>query len=106
MPSIHFFRQLRRDGGIRTGVDVEDETVLWRFHPGRHRGDPDPAIEWYVDVRCQGPRLPHDPEGARDWLLKNGRAIHAALEAVAESIPAGVDPSDWPLRHEFRIGAA
>lgn len=105
MPSISFFRQLRRDGGIRTGVDVDGDTVLSQFEAGQRIDEPDPSLEWYVDVRCDGARLPHTPEAARQWLLRAEAPIRNALEAMAASVPAGIDQGPWPIKHKFRIGS-
>ena len=52
---LSFYRQKRQDGGIRTAVTVDGDTVLHRFQPGE--GASDPALLWYVDLRCAGRRL-------------------------------------------------
>jgi len=39
MPTITFFRQARNDGGVRTGIEVEGQTVLSRFE-GEEADDP------------------------------------------------------------------
>jgi len=62
MPTITFYRQARRDGGIRTGIEIDQNTVLMRFDRGRKESDP--ALLWCVDVRCSGARLPREPETA------------------------------------------
>jgi hypothetical protein len=100
MPTITFFRQARRDGGIRTGIDIDDQTVLSRFDGPE---DDDPTLLWYVDVRCSGPRLPRDAEAARQWLERNAKPIVAALEALADRVPTGLDPSESPLKLSRRL---
>ena len=102
MATMTFFRQLRRDGGVRTGIDVGDDTVLSLFEGGED--DSDPTIEWYVDVRCQGAGLPGEAEAARRWLLRHGNAIQKVMLALADSIKAGIDPGDWPIRRDVRVG--
>jgi hypothetical protein len=104
MPTITFFRQARRDGGVRTGIDIDDHTVLSRFEPGRR--DEDPALLWYVDVRCTGPRLPRDVDAARQWLIRHGPQIREALDALADQVPEGLDPSEWPLQTTKRLSGA
>ena len=96
MATITFFRQARRDGGVRTGIDIDDQTVLSRFEPGE--SDDDPSLLWYVDVRCTGPRLPREVHAARQWLVRNERPIRAAIEDLAARVPQGSDPSEWPLK--------
>ncbi len=101
MPSITFFRQKRRDGGIRTGVDVGDDTVLIRFEGGSK--DRDPTLLWYVDVRAEGAGLPTSPEEARRWFGEHAAELRDGLEAMACLLPAGVDPSEGPVRHEVLL---
>ena len=96
MTKVTFFRQKRADGGVRTGISVDDDTVLWSF--GGSRGDYDPALLWYVDVRCEG-KLPAAPEAARDWLLAHAGVIEAGLEELAERLQAGLDIEAWPVLH-------
>jgi len=100
MPTITFFRQARNDGGVRTGIEVEGQTVLSRFE-GKEADDP--ALLWYVDVRCSGRRLPADAEGARRWLEKNSEAVAALINSLAARVPEGSDPSEWPLRESKRL---
>lgn len=101
MSTVTFFRQKRSDGGVRMGIDVNGSTVLTHFEEGsRHR---DPALLWYVDVRCEGPRIPNDPEAARDWLVRHGPRIVAFLRKVAGEVPAGIDPTDWPFLRKAKV---
>ncbi|HWE95008.1 MAG: hypothetical protein JWP03_1211 [Phycisphaerales bacterium] len=104
MPTITFYRQARRDGGIRTGIDIDGDTVIDQFVEGG--GDMDPALDWYVDVRCKGAGLPRAGEAARRWLLGKERVITRVLRALAGEVPAGIDPGDWPLRKTARVGAS
>jgi hypothetical protein len=94
MKTLNFYHQKRRDGGIRTGVDLDGDPVLEAFKPGC--GPVDSALEWFVDVRCSGRRLPADGEAARAWLLQRGDAIGGQLAEMADELRAGIDP-DWPL---------
>jgi hypothetical protein len=96
MRTITFFRQTRHDGGIRTGIDIDDSTVLSRFESGRAKSDP--SLLWYVDVRCSGPRLPTEAEIARQWLLEHESRIVALVRALANDVPVGSDHDAWPLR--------
>jgi len=96
MAKITFYRQARQDGGIRTGVDVDDATALERFEAGSTYDDP--ALLWYVDVRCQGKSLPNQAEGARKWLISNGALIRQSLKALADEVSTGMDSDVWPLR--------
>jgi hypothetical protein len=105
MPTINFYRQFRRDGGFRTGVEVDGESVLMQFDPGDAGGDePDPRLVWYVDVSCRGGSLPREVGAVRRWLLRHEAGITRTIHALAKSVPQGIDPSDWPLRKEAKIG--
>jgi len=98
MKSLTFYHQKRKDGGVRTGVELDGERVLEQFKPGR--GAPDSALEWFVDVRCRGQRLPDDSEAVRRWLLGQSAEIQAHLERMANELRTGMDP-DWPLTSEM-----
>jgi hypothetical protein len=100
MPTITFFRQARRDGGIRTGIDIDNQTVLSCFEGAE---EDDPALVWFVDVRCSGQRLPRDVEEARRWLERHEAQIAGVLEALAKRLPEGLDPSEWPLKLTKRL---
>ena len=103
MSTITFFRQARQDGGIRTGIDIDRDTVLARFEAGDENADP--ALLWYVDVRLEGKKLPRTPEAARNLLIEKGPSIRSALLRTAEELAAGMDVSDWPLQRRATIGA-
>ena len=98
MQTITFFRQVRKDGGIRTGVDLGQDTVLSRFDAGA--AERDPALVWYVDVRAEGASLPATIEGARQWIVGHESTIRDKLLSMAEVYPAGVDSSEGPMASE------
>lgn len=102
MHTITFYRQARNDGGIRTGVEVDGATAAAHFEKGRTPSDP--ALLWYVDVQCSAKRLPTDPDAAQQWLVEHRDAIVKVIAALAEKVPAGYDPDDWPLRLSRTIG--
>ena len=101
MPELTFFYNARHDGGIRTGIELDGKsTLLVGFQAGPPEMEDDPmgsALLWYVDIRCRGRTLPRDPEGAREWFLRNLGHFQQGLEELAEEIKAGTD-DDAPLR--------
>lgn len=99
MPSLTFFRQARADGGIRTGVDVDGETVLEHFVETDR--EPDPALKWFVDLRCDGETLPDRSEDVRAWLLDHGALVTRAFQGLAKRLEVGVDPDSWPAQWEL-----
>jgi len=95
MSAISFYRQARRDGGIRTGISIDTDTVLHCYDNGGD--DSDPALVWFVDVRCEGRRLPDEPALAREWFLSHAQPIKVGLRACAEELRAGIDIGSWPI---------
>lgn len=96
MSTLTFFKQTRADGGIRTGINVDGETLLHRFQRGSEQDDP--VLQWYIDVRCEGDGLPDTPAGVKKWLLKRQPEITAALRELATELEVGVDPTFEPFR--------
>jgi hypothetical protein len=99
MSTVTFYRQKRVDGGIRSGIDIDGISVLESFAKGK--ADYDPALAWYVDVRCQGKNLPDSPEPARRWLLEREETVREALDQLAEDLRAGLDIESWPLHRQI-----
>ena len=99
MTKLTFYHQARADGGKRTGIESDRDTLLHHFAPGHEEHDP--ALLWYVDLRCEGEGLPDTPEGARDWFVRNTDYFVAQLRAMAnDGLSAGFDPDLMPLeRH-------
>jgi hypothetical protein len=95
MDKLNFYRQKRRDGGVRTGIEFNDEPVWEIFEPGNLPQES--ALLWFVDVRCSGENLPNEPELIRSWLLQRSHVIQSGLQQLAKDLVAGIDP-DWPIR--------
>jgi hypothetical protein len=101
MPELTFYRQARRDGGLRTGIELDGSTTLLAdFQEGLPELQDDPlaaSLVWYVDVRCHGDDLPTEPEAARHWFLENRITIEEGLGALAEQVAVGTDDA-FPVR--------
>lgn len=95
MPNLTFYRQKRSDGGVRTGIQIDNDTVFSHFEEVDEEYDP--TLLWYVDLRCQGQGLPDDPEAARQWLLDHEEIIEQGFERYAQEIRTGFDPDLYPL---------
>ena len=89
MTTINFYRQMRVDGGKRTGIEIDGEAVLERFERGNETEDS--ALLWFVDIRCSGGNLPNEAEPARKWLLEKAPAIQAEVRKVAGELRVGID---------------
>src|SRR5262249_30623439 len=96
MTHLTFYRQKRCDGGIHTGLSLNRETVLGHFEDGPDFSDP--VLLWFVDVRVEGRRLPHEAEAIRQWFLDHSAAIQQGLREVAEEVRAGFEPDVWPMQ--------
>ncbi len=100
MPTIAFYCQKRFDGGIRTGIGIDDKTLLHHFDAGDEARDP--ALLWFVDVRCTADRLPIDADRARQWLSDHAEPIGEALCLAAERLALGSD-GDQPVRQTISL---
>jgi len=94
---INFYVQARVDGGRRSGIEVDGETVLGRFEEGS--GEFDPALLWYVDVRCKG-GLPSEPGKARNWLLAQSELLVLEFKKLGDELQVGLDAGLWPLQRK------
>ncbi len=102
MVSLIFFEQKRHDGAIRTGIERNGNTaLLGLFIEGPEDQEDDPlggALEWYVEMRCEGDRLPTEPEVARAWFVKHAAIFRPHLLQIAETVEIGWDdpyPITW-----------
>ncbi len=95
MPNLTFYRQARIDGGVRNGIELDEDSVFEHFEEGGPERDP--TLLWYVDLRCQGPGLPVDPRKAREWLIDNSDVICEGFSRCASEFEAGRDIDSYPL---------
>lgn len=98
MPRLTFYRQKRSDEAIRMGVELDGETIAERYEGGE--SEPDPALLWYVDLRCEGSGIPDGPDEASHWLIDQRDTIHSGFSAFVEHLRAGADPDIYSLTWE------
>jgi hypothetical protein len=96
MAKLVFYRQKRYDGGIRTGVELDDDRVADWFDPGPDENDR--VLLWYVDLRCEGSGVPDEPELVLDWLLEHGPIIRDGFLRCADHLRNGFDPDIYTVR--------
>jgi hypothetical protein len=101
MHTIVLYRQARVDGGVRTGISVNDETVLHEFKPGKN--DDNPALLWFVDVRFRGKGLPTSPDEVREFLIEAATHVKEALLAAADDLGVGLDSDVLPYVRETEL---
>jgi hypothetical protein len=95
MDKLNFYHQKRGDGGLRSGIDLNEQRVLENFEPGNLPQDS--ALLWFIDIRCSAEKLPSEPESIRHWFLDRNDVIQPALRQLANDLCAGID-RDWPFR--------
>ncbi|MEZ6233191.1 MAG: hypothetical protein R3B68_03280 [Phycisphaerales bacterium] len=100
MAKIEIYRQKRVDGGIRTGFSVDGARLLQHLQAGSP--EPDPALEWFIDIRCtvRG-KGPASESEAQTWLTEHSEFLRDALRAAADDIPVGIDADLWPHIQEI-----
>src|SRR5262249_22852861 len=96
MPKLVFYRQKRYDGGIRTGVELDDDRVSDWFDPGPDENDR--ALLWDIDLGCEGAGVPDEPEVVLDWLLEQGPIIRDGFSRFAEHLRYGFDPDIYTVK--------
>ena len=95
MTKLIFYEQKRVDNGLRIGIEINGTLAFHRFEEGT--GESDPALRWFVDLRCEGSRLPVRPEEARQWFLQQAGLIRESLLSLADRWRAGIEPDILPL---------
>ncbi len=90
--TIRFYQQQRLDGGVRTGMGLDDVQALHHFEKGSQEHDP--ALLWFVDLVFEGAKLPTEPEVARRWLQEQSGPIMRGLHNMAEELKLGMDDED------------
>jgi hypothetical protein len=95
MPHLTFYRQKRIDGGIRTGLEIDQETIFEEFEEGGPESDP--TLVWYADLRCDGPGVPGTEEAAWPWLLDHEERFVEGFMRCAGEYLTGIDPDAYPL---------
>lgn len=100
MPEITIYQQERKDGGLRTGVQCDGQTLLHHFQEGSEEYDP--ALLWFVDLRCEGemPEL-STPEEARQWLAQWSDLLHDALNMAINELSSGLDVDFQPWERSY-----
>lgn len=99
---LTFYTQARRDGGVRTALEINDNTVLARFQSGDK--DDDPTLDWFVDLEFKGKGVPKTAERAREWLLERGDETGGVLRSLADELRAGVDVESLPFERVVLLG--
>src|SRR5260370_39414020 len=88
MPVITFYRQARRDGCIRTGVELDGDVLFGRLEGGST--DFDPVLTWYVELQCAGENLPQEAEVIRQWLIDRAPFFQTGRESLAQELDTGL----------------
>lgn len=98
MTEMRMFYQERADGGRRSGLYADGESVLATFVPGSD--EPDPRLLWSVDLVWQVESPPRTDDEAIDWVGDHAEDARAAIAQTAEQVRAGIDPDFYPWQQE------
>jgi len=112
MTEITFYRQQRRDGSIRSGLELNGEPqfgLIQSWPSETSDDDLSMVLDWYIDLTIQSPNpIDHsDPEQTKNELLKLQASIQHGLNQLANSMGAGVDfesPVLWSKFPELSEG--
>ena len=96
MRKLTFYQQKRRDGGTRTGVTLDDAPMLHQFED--RADEADPALLWYVDLRCELKHLEEDAEEVRQWLLDQTPLVQSGFRKLANELSSGMDVDVCPIQ--------
>jgi hypothetical protein len=99
MAQLTFYQQQRADGGLRTGIDLDGQTLAECYVSGTEEADP--ALKWYIDLRYQGAELPTDADAARAWFQSREGECVSTLRQVAAELDTGLDHDALPYRKAF-----
>jgi hypothetical protein len=112
MTEITFYRQQRRDGSIRSGLELNGEPqfgLIQSWPSETSDDDLSMVLDWYIDLTIQSPNpIDHsDPEQTKNELLKLQASIQHGLKQLANTMGAGVDfesPVIWSKFPELSEG--
>lgn len=95
MSKLIFFKNVRQDQAVRTGVEIDGVRLLQRFEEGKSPSDP--ALQWWVDVVFAGKTISEDADHVRTWLIENGSFVQNGLQELAEHLLAEIDEESIPF---------
>lgn len=98
MAQVTFYHQERVDGGRRSGLLVDGNSMLHGFLPGG--ADRDPALAWYADVTLES-ETPPEERDALDWLSQHGVEMRAALKEAGRELACGLDVDTVPWEFTY-----
>ena len=104
MAAVTFYKQVRADGGVRVGIEIDGSIVFHQFDKGTEEFDH--ALVWHIDVRCEGKPVPGTPEEARHWLLQVAPIVKKGLHDLATDLEVGLDIEPYPLRRSVAAAPA
>lgn len=104
MTTIAYFRNVCRDGGIHLGLYVDDDVLFENWK--NQAEEPDPVLDWWIDVRCQTAEFPKNADQIRDWFLGLSGQINDALEKLAKQLDVGMDGGVIPFHFRSKVADA
>ncbi len=65
------FKNVCKDGGMHIGLEADGVLLFDDLQEGPC--EPDPALDWYLDLPCETKKVPDSSENIRNWLLGSAR---------------------------------
>ena len=94
MTTIWYYKNVRFDGGVRTGLDVNDERVFQEFQPGPNPKTP--ACNGSLKCNAKATPCPVN-RMRRDGSYNMETSFNLSLEKVAERLAVGIDELSMPF---------
>ncbi len=101
MHSITFFKNVRKDGGMHIGLEADGVLLFDDLQEGP--SEPDPALDWYLDIQCESKKIPESSENIRNWLLGLSPGINGALDELVKKLEIGADGGIHPFQQKTQI---
>lgn len=103
MNKVVFFWNDRMDGGVHFGLVANDVLLFDELKDGS--GESDPALNWFVDIKCESKSLPKGAAEIRNWILNLAPQINQALDALASKLEVGTDGDISPFSIKTKVSA-
>jgi hypothetical protein len=95
MNKVTFFWNDRQDGAVHRGLSANDVLLFDELTEGG--AEPDPALNWYVDIDCTSRSISKIPHEIREWFLRLSPHINACFDALLQKLEVGADGGLYPF---------
>ena len=93
MSRATYFVQQCADGGRRSGLVSNRETVWYEFDPVFEN----PVLIFGIDLTAEGESVPHAPEALKEWFVDAADHYRRLLIGAADRLADGGEAEEWPV---------